>query len=302
MIVKILLSTYNGEKYLEEQLSSLANQKYKDIRIRIRDDGSKDRTRDILEQFVKKFKLSSWYAGKNIGVINSFFELLSEEDENECIAYYAFCDQDDIWKPEKIERAVEIIKKHDPNTPIMYCSSYELLDSRSGKLLNKKKATPRPSLKNALVENIATGCSIVLNKAARDLIIVQKPRYTVMHDAWCYLVISALGTVIYDPFPSFYYRQHGTNVIGAEVNFFKKWEKRIDAFQKRKGIPLLTKQVQAFEEIFSDQLDNDKKKLINTFLSRNLITRLLSIVKGNFYRQSHIDDLVFKILYLLYKV
>ena len=66
MIVKILLSTYNGEKYLEEQLSSLANQKYKDIRIRIRDDGSKDRTRDILEQFVKKFKLSSWYAGKNI--------------------------------------------------------------------------------------------------------------------------------------------------------------------------------------------------------------------------------------------
>lgn len=301
MLVKVILSTYDGENYLEEQLTSLVNQSYFDLKIRVRDDGSKDRTQDILDCFFKKIALGSWYAGKNIGVIDSFFELLSENDD-ESVAYYAFCDQDDIWKPDKIERAVGIIQNYEENIPVMYCSSYELLNSSTGETITPTGSIIRPSFRNALVENIATGCSIVLNKAARNLIVSKKPRYMLMHDAWCYLVISALGIVLYDNYPSFYYRQHASNVIGAETRFFKKWEKRITSYRKRKGARLLSKQVESFYEIFADQLDEEKIKLINSFLTVKPLMRLLSVLRGDFYRQSSLDNLLFKIMFLIYKV
>lgn len=123
--VVILMSTYNGEKYIEEQLESLLNQTYSDIKIFIRDDGSKDRTKEIIKQFLQKSKNIFLIEGENIGFINSFFELLNISDTAD---YYAYCDQDDVWMEDKIERAVKFLEKSDSNKPVLYFSNSDYYD------------------------------------------------------------------------------------------------------------------------------------------------------------------------------
>ena len=109
--VVILLSTYNGEKYLKEQLDSLLNQTYKNIDIYIRDDGSKDETVNIIKKYQNEYDNIHLEEGKNLGFIKSFFELLKNGDEN--VDIYSYCDQDDIWEEDKIERAVKFINKEE---------------------------------------------------------------------------------------------------------------------------------------------------------------------------------------------
>ena len=107
--VQILMSTYYGEKYLREQLDSIIKQTYPLINILIRDDGSSDGTLSILKEYAGKYDHVTYYEGENIGVIQSFLQLLKESDAN--VNYYAFADQDDVWLPEKIVRAVEKLEE-----------------------------------------------------------------------------------------------------------------------------------------------------------------------------------------------
>ena len=118
--VQVLMSTYNGEKYIREQLNSIINQTYPSIKILVRDDGSSDGTIEILEEYAAKYDNMAYYAGKNLGVIQSFLQLLKDSDDSS--AYYAFSDQDDVWLPEKIEKAVEMIENNkEVEQPILYC-------------------------------------------------------------------------------------------------------------------------------------------------------------------------------------
>ena len=121
--VQILMSTYNGKKYLKEQMDSLLSQTYKNIEILVRDDGSSDGTGEILETYQKQHSNVRVYLQENIGLVDSFFWLLEQSDAG----YVAFCDQDDIWKPEKIERAVE--KLEQVKGPALYCGNKMLVDA-----------------------------------------------------------------------------------------------------------------------------------------------------------------------------
>lgn len=123
--VIILLSTYNGEKYIEQQINSLLKQTYKNINIYVRDDGSKDGTLEILKKYEEKGEIFL-IQGKNIGFINSFMELLKKVEKAD---YYSFCDQDDVWNEDKIERAVRALEKEDNDKILLYASNYEFYDS-----------------------------------------------------------------------------------------------------------------------------------------------------------------------------
>ena len=123
--VNVLLSSYNGEAFIEEQLQSVAAQEGVTTNIIVRDDGSTDGTRDILDRWQESGKLT-WYGGDNIGWSDSFMHLLVHAPEAD---YYAFCDQDDIWMPDKLKVAVEHLERH-PDTPTLYCSN--LLRYRDG--------------------------------------------------------------------------------------------------------------------------------------------------------------------------
>lgn len=205
--VTILLSTFNGATYLAEQLESLTSQNYPNYSIVIRDDGSSDSTRDILRDFAKNNRNVVLHEGKNIGVVRSFFWLLENSDAD----LYSFCDQDDVWRPDKLARAVDLLVKQEDPSACMYCSRLTFTDSVGQELFQSK--VPRLiGLRNAIVENIATGCTMVIGSQIKDLALHADPARLHMHDWWIYLVASTFGTVVFDPEATVYYRRHDATV------------------------------------------------------------------------------------------
>ena len=155
----VLLSTYNGAAYLEPLLDSLLAQSHPDVTVLVRDDGSKDSTLDILARYAGRHASVRVTPGQNLGVVRSFFELL-ESAGPEYDAWF-FCDQDDVWLAQKIEVAMAAISSIPENVPGMYCSRVEYVDDRD-KSLGVSVLPGHIGMNNALVENIASGCTIAL--------------------------------------------------------------------------------------------------------------------------------------------
>lgn len=306
--IQILLSTYNGEKYLEEQLDSLLAQENVNIHILIRDDGSKDNTVFILHKYASEYSSKiSVITGSNLGVKQSFYELLSMASSE--YDYYAFCDQDDVWLSNKLSNAVHKLQEIR-NEPGMYCSSTQMVDEH---LEPTKVWPPQPSkelsLYNSLIENTCVGCTIVLNPEAMKLIKQNPPEIMdnmIMHDWWMYLTISTLGKVVFDTNPGILYRQHQNNVLGgASESFFIKWISRVKRFLKGDNHYILSNQAQEFLKIFNEQLNKQQKAEIERLLlsgQKNIAMRFIYIMSTKLYRQSKIDNVVFKILFVLGKV
>lgn len=299
--VQVLMSTYNGEKYFEEQLHSILNQSYANISILIRDDGSKDNTISLIQKFVKMFPDKiQFIKGSNVGVIPSFYALLQAADIG--ASYICFCDQDDVWMNDKVERAVQALLSSD--MPGMYFSSTMLADQD----LNPLKIWPsvplkKPSFYNALVQNIAVGATVVINKSARELIVkkVIETNNLQMHDWWAYLCISAFGNVYYDEEPTIFYRQHLNNVVGGHRSIFQQLRSKWKSFRKHSGQKLLKRQALEFERLYSDQLDSAKRHQLQLFTQPRptLLARIQYICNSNLYRQSKAENLLFKFLILI---
>lgn len=212
--VKVLLSTYNGEKYLEEQLDSLRLQQNVEVSLAVRDDGSKDNSCEIINAFKQFFKIEL-FKEENVGVANSFMRLVHAVDTE--ADYYAFCDQDDFWVSNKLEKAVEQLEKENNNFPVLYYSNVERVGEELEKIENPfKKNYHTEELKGVLVSTAAAGCTMVFN---RELLLLLKqyfPSYMIMHDAWTIQVCAAMnGKVIYDDNSYILYRQHSSNVVGG---------------------------------------------------------------------------------------
>lgn len=212
--VAVLLSTFNGAAFLSEQLASLGKQHEADVFLHARDDCSQDDTVAVLRAHADRWpELARVESGENLGVARSFFTLLATAPHAD---YFAFCDQDDVWLPDKLARAVAAIARE--GGPALYCSNVTLVDENLAPFGNSP-AQSDTRLAHLLFENIAIGCTVVLNRAAREVILAQDPgEAAVMHDWWCALVIAALGHVHYDPQSSILYRQHGKNVVGQRGN------------------------------------------------------------------------------------
>lgn len=218
--VQVLLSSYNGQKYIRQQLDTIFNQQGVEVHCLVRDDGSNDNTIDILNEYQKKYVNLEFVKGENIGYERSFMELIAMSGEYD---YYAFADQDDVWKSDKLIKAIEQINKVQFNCPIMYCSNCTVVDqdlNQIGMLHNKENIVPSSKIK-ALVQGFAHGCTIVLNKESRDLLLRYKPRAAYAHDFWIPIILLFLGKVIYDPNSYILYRQHGNNVFGDKRSIHK---------------------------------------------------------------------------------
>lgn len=227
-MIAILLSTYNGEKYLAEQLESLFNQTYKDFTLYVRDDGSNDGSLDILKNYKKKYSnivIHLEDSKKNIGACLSFMWLLENVDSK----YYMFCDQDDIWFPNKIQLCLDSIlseEKRTTNKAILIHTDLIVVDNGlniiSSSLWENNKINPfKIGTKYLKVINYVTGCTIIINKLARDISIT-KNKEILMHDYWVALCVDAEGGKIVNlPIPTIFYRQHENNVIGATKSKLK---------------------------------------------------------------------------------
>ncbi|WP_223065896.1 glycosyltransferase family 2 protein [Paenibacillus caui] len=307
--IQVLLSTYNGEKYIKEQLDSVLAQQGVSLNLLIRDDGSIDSTCSIIENYVEKNQGRILFSqGANSGAKGSFFKLIEQSSDG--MDYYAFCDQDDIWEPGKLQRAVSLLKQEDNDLPLMYCSATRMVDNTLS-YLGTWPSVPRKSLTlyNALVENIAVGCTMVMNRAAMELVKKHLPRdyaNVIMHDWWVYLIVSAFGKVNFDDTPHLLYRQHGGNVLGGQTDgVLAKWRKRLKRFSQGQNHYILSNQARLFYSTFEPHLSDEHKKSILQFmntLEQNAAHRMIYAIHSPFYRQSALDNLVLKVIYAARKV
>lgn len=296
--LNVLLSTYNGEAYLHQQLQSLYQQTYENTKIFVRDDGSSDLTRDILQKEALENKLFLQISNENIGPAASFFSLLNVSED---AGFYAFCDQDDIWNKDKMKRAVEALELLSENIPAMYFSRLEYVDANN-KSIKLSPLLIRLGFGNALVENVATGCTVVLNKSARDLIIRSLPNRCLMHDSWCYLVISCLGEVLFDNQSTMRYRQHSNNTIGAAISVWGRFARRVKRFQLfKRDVFRYMNQAETFLELYSDIIPEEKKLLLLEFVNaKRLFSRRIKLaLNRKIWRQGTLDNMIFKLLILI---
>lgn len=225
--VTILLSAYNGEKYLGEQLDSLIAQVGVKMKIIVRDDGSSDSTRDILNDYKDKGQLT-WYSGENLGFAKSFIDLLLTSPDSD---YYAFSDQDDVWMPEKLQIAVQTLESKEVLEPCLYfCNQYRW---RDGDILGKvRKHKPCFNRYDCMVKNPAFGCTMVFNKSLVELIKMHSPLFIYAHDYTVYQIAMLFGHVYYDHEAHINYRLHGNNENGAGDTFYDLWRTRFKALKK----------------------------------------------------------------------
>lgn len=298
--VSILVSTFNGASFLSEQLDSLIGQSYKETEIYVRDDGSSDKSRQILARYASQYSGFRVEFGNNLGISESYFRLLSEADQKS--DYFAFCDQDDVWHADKVERAVTRLSGNVADTPAIYCSRLEYVGQDLSPLGNSRLPRRGLSFQNALVENAAIGCTVVMNRAARDMIVKSLPTQSVWHDWWCYLVVSAFGVVIYDEHPTIEYRLHGENTVGAAVSLWDQVTRRASRFAL-KGRDAFSIHAQAVEflTIFAGRLSAQKLRILNRLVEskQSFLKRMGYALNPEVYRQSRLDGLLLRALVLL---
>ncbi|MFR0557947.1 glycosyl transferase [Pseudoscardovia radai] len=219
--VDICLATYNGERYLPEQLDSLFAQTYQGFRIVARDDGSTDATVDILESYACQYPGRLEIIKDDVicgGPARNFMQIMRHTS----LPYMMFCDQDDVWHPTKVERMLRRFQQEERHfdgcRPLCLFSDYRVVDADLRPMdvpeRNLQVADPRTSLNRLLVQNYVTGCTMMVDRSAGVLSQPFDDRIP-MHDWWIALVCAAIGHVVHMPAKLMDYRQHGNNDVGA---------------------------------------------------------------------------------------
>lgn len=219
--VAILLSTYNGERFLKEQLDSLIAQTHSNWTIFASDDGSTDETLAILEKYQTKLGTDRLIilAGPSQGFAKNFLSMVKNASIK--ADYFAFCDQDDIWLPERLSTAIATLQSAPSNQPAFFCSRTRLIDEE-GRPIGLSPLFQKPtSFRNAIVQSIAGGNTMLFNHRARALLAhTCTEQKIISHDWWLYMLVSGCGgQAYYSPQPLVDYRQHRNNLIGSNSSF-----------------------------------------------------------------------------------
>ena len=214
----ILLSTYQGERYLTPQLHSLLSQTHQDWVLYWRDDGSTDGTPGLMRDFMARLEAGRAIAladNGRLGTTESFIRLLrrAHADGNPLVA---FADQDDVWLPEKLTRGVRALAAVAEPLPALYFARQVLVDAGLRRIALSFRLRRPPGFPACLTQNLATGCTVLMNRAAMALVAGSTPPPGSLHDWWSYIMVSAHGgPLLADPEPTVLYRQHESNAIGA---------------------------------------------------------------------------------------
>ena len=222
-MIDILLAAYNGEKFLKEQVDSIFSQTCKNWQLLIRDDGSTDATIQIIKSYIEKYpdkiRLIEDNLG-NLGVAQNFGTILQQSKSE----YIMFCDQDDVWLPEKIELTLNKMKESEnlyPDIPILIFTDLKVVDENlniiAESLWSHHKIDPQRGslLKNLTYCNIVTGCTVMINRKVKEFIF-PIPEYVRIHDRWIALIVAKYGKLFLIPAATILYRQHPANVIGSK--------------------------------------------------------------------------------------
>ncbi|MEE4691803.1 glycosyltransferase family 2 protein [Pseudomonas alliivorans] len=287
--VAILMCTYNGAAYLHEQLESFLAQTFSSWTLYVSDDASTDDTLSILADYQHRWgeQKIRIFNGPRQGFGKNFLSLLKRPEVK--ARYYAFSDQDDVWFSDKLQRSVELLEGIDKQTPGLYCSRTRLID-KTGKVIGFSPLFLRPtSFRNALVQSIAGANTMLVNHAARELLmLVPEDATVVAHDWLTYMIVSACGgKAIYDDKPSLDYRQHAGNLIGANTSF-KDRLTRIQKMFSGRFAEWNDANIHILEALYPNMSEASRTTLSHFDTGRHmkLPERIREICKSGVYRQT----------------
>jgi glycosyltransferase involved in cell wall biosynthesis len=282
--IAILIATFNGEQYLEEQLESLRSQKGFPVDLIVNDDGSADGTLHILKDYQNRGLIKEILQTKNVGPSLAFLNLLQHSTHYD---FVALCDQDDLWDTDKIKESISHLGTEIPEIAV---SERRYIDYQGHRIGSSPKILKPLCLRNALVENIAYGNTIVLNSKANSLAVRAFP-ISVDLDHWIYLVISAVGQVNHIPRPLVSYRLHGSNHVGTSRL------KAVFSFpQNLRKIRHMAKELLSnYPEELPFESTNTLQNYLRIWSTRSPFLKIKAILKCGLYRQNNRDSLVYKV-------
>jgi glycosyltransferase involved in cell wall biosynthesis len=304
--VLILLATYNGARYLRSQLDSLAEQTHQDWILYWRDDGSDDDTVAILTEFTaviggRRCVRVGEPSGR-LGPAASFMALLrAAMPALGAGDRIAFVDQDDVWLPDKLTRGFAALAAVDAEIPTLYCARLMVVNARLRRLTETSIFPDKCGFPASLIQNVAAGCTIMLNRTAAALVAASEPPGASPHDWWCYLLVTAAaGRVLVDDAVVALYRQHDSNVVGAPPS------------QTRRAIAALRRGPRIFMNVLRQHLEAliAQPHLLSE-TARPTVLRLHHALRGSFRerlsalhlpglrRQTWLETLLFRLWFLI---
>jgi glycosyltransferase involved in cell wall biosynthesis len=300
-LVRVLLSTYNSAAFIRPMLDSVLAQTYAPLELWVRDDGSKDETPAILAEYARRYPGRLRVdAAPNVGMVRSYFTLI--RDAGRDAEFTAFADHDDVWHADKIERAVAMLRAHGGAGPLMYTGRLHIVDDALAHLGYSNPPSRPMTFRNALVESVAAGCTMVLNPAARELVLETADISRIWWpDAWFYLLVSAFGTVLYDQHASVEYRRHTANAVGSPSRWSPRWIR--NAWRQLRDGRLdarFVDQASTLRDHFGARLPASERVILDTFLAPpgSLTRRLWRALTCPVYRQRPVDGLFVRLLIL----
>ncbi|WP_203640811.1 glycosyltransferase [Levilactobacillus andaensis] len=291
--VAILMSTFNGAAYIEQQIDSIRAQSYGDWTLYIRDDGSTDATVSIIQRLrLTDQRIVLWAEPNpvNLGPAKSFMTLLAKIEA----AYYLFADQDDFWLPDKIERTLSIMQRLNQHDPNLVHTNLSLADQNLDVLVPSFSDVAYDDVQSLLLANDITGCTVMINRQLRDLV---KPRVEIpcMHDMWLGLVAAQFGNIAYIKESTIFYRQHGGNVIGSTTSKAAK-VKALNSVAERKRLTTTVLTASELLKIYGNHFSVAEKKAVTTLAQLgkvSLLRALWQLKKNHVYKQSFLATAVF---------
>ena len=303
--VTILLSTYNGARYLPDQLDSLVEQTHTDWRLRWRDDGSTDGSRALVEAFAaarppgQVERLAD--DGVHRGIASSFLALIRAHVAAGQDDVIAFADQDDVWLPEKLARGVEALAEAAGDEPGLYCARQMLVSDRLRTLGPSPAIRRAPGFPGALAQNIATGCTVMLNAPACHLLAEITAPDNTLHDWWAYIVVSAVGgRILVDSVPTVLYRQHSGNAVGVAASRLRR-----AAVALRRGpagfMTLLRAHIAALRAAGDHLAPSalNSLRLLERALAGGPRERIRLLRQSNVHRQTFAESVVFNVWFVI---
>ena len=298
------MTSFNGEKFILQQLESIFSQTFKNWQLIISDDGSTDKTKEIIFEYQKiwgeKIQLRN---GPQKGFAENFLSLAC--DKNLIADFYAFCDQDDIWLPQKLEVAINQINNACLNNePYLYCGRTVYVDEQLIAIGQSTLFKQPPSFDNALVQSIAGGNTMIFNRASKLVIETVGVVPTPSHDWWLYMLISGIGgKVFYDPTPLVLYRQHGNSIVGENTSFFNKFKRLLKVVDGgfKKWTDSNIKCLQMAEDLLTHNAKESLNILIN-IRQLSFFKKIKNMKLFRYYRQSSFQNLILKIAFLMNKI
>lgn len=289
--VEVLLATFNGESFIEDFLNSLSNQEGVRIHLRVSDDGSTDETLELIRSFKSSFESCEILKGPGKGPSANFFSLIDNSSYN----YVALADQDDLWEKDKLSTQLSYLMS---NAPHLVCHDRAVLNSRGQKIQDSNVSVQFLKLKNALVENVVFGNTILMNKQGIELVRNHRSPNVFMHDSFMYLVFSCFGQMTFIQKPLTKYRIHGGNFMGIPST-----NTRIRNF--RKNVSTFYTQNRTFYDTYKNKIiESDAvlfRKYFEIFENRNALLRIVRTVSAPIERQQKLQTLIWKTLVLFYR-